>query len=69
MLSLFRRKRPSPLEAVRDFVDTMEFINVLLAEESAERETTLGAYRINRNSNTTDSFCLNRLRPARSQRE
>ncbi len=53
MPRLFRRKRPSPLEAVRDFVDTMEFINVLLAEESAERETTLGAYRINRNSNST----------------
>jgi len=46
MPNWFRRKRPAPVEAVRDFVDTIEFINVLLAKELAERETTLGAMRV-----------------------
>jgi hypothetical protein len=38
MTKWFRRKRPAPVEAVRDFVDTVEFINVLLAKELAEQE-------------------------------
>ncbi len=46
MPNWFRRKRPAPVEAVRDFVDTIEFINLLLAKELAEQETTLGAMRV-----------------------
>jgi hypothetical protein len=45
MMKWFRRKRPAPVEAVRDFVDTIEFINVLLAKELAEQEARLGSAR------------------------
>jgi hypothetical protein len=46
MPTWFRRKRPAPTEAVRDFVDTIEFINVLLAREQAEQERSIGSYRV-----------------------
>ena len=46
MTNWFRRKRPAPVEAVRDFVDTIEFINVLLAQESAQRGNTLENFRV-----------------------
>jgi hypothetical protein len=46
MLNWFRRKRPAPVEAVRDFVDTIEFVNGLLARELAEREQSLSALRV-----------------------
>jgi hypothetical protein len=45
MMKWFLRKRPAPVEAVRDFVDTIEFINVLLAKELAEQEARLGSAR------------------------
>lgn len=47
MLNWFRRRpRPAAVDAVRDFVDTVEFVNVLLAREQAERDQTLGAARV-----------------------
>jgi hypothetical protein len=44
MTNWFRRSRPAPIEAVYDFVDTVEFINALMAQELAESEAPLGGY-------------------------
>lgn len=46
MKNWFHRKSLSSVEAVRDFVDTIEFINVLLAKESAQRDATLESLRV-----------------------
>lgn len=43
MPNWFRRKSPAPIEAVRDFVDTIEMINALLSKESAEQQSRLGS--------------------------
>jgi hypothetical protein len=44
MKNWFRRKRLASAEAVRDFADVVETINVLLAKESAQRDAdTQGA--------------------------
>jgi len=53
MRTWFRRQRPAPTEAVRDFVDTIEFINVLLAREQAEQERTIGSYRVGGHAHST----------------